>query len=117
MGVCRTDIGSVERGEWIIPLQTLDKIADSLKADPRQFLDDLPTDEIRIALKLGPYSDVVGHPHRLLMRSTVIESPRCQYPCDVVVQRESVGSLARGPVQDRMASEYRSTVHSTVQRP
>lgn len=83
--------GGVERGEPNITSRTLEKIADFLEVDPRELLGDLPADEILIALKLGPRCDVVGQPHRLFMRSTVIESPRCQYPCDVVVQGNPLG--------------------------
>lgn len=40
MGVHRTYMGAVERGERNLTLQTLERIADFLKLDPRELLND-----------------------------------------------------------------------------
>ncbi|GAA2790578.1 helix-turn-helix domain-containing protein [Mycolicibacterium pallens] len=41
MGVHRTYMGSVERGERNLTLQTLEKIADFIGVDPRRLLDEV----------------------------------------------------------------------------
>ena len=40
MGVHRTYVGAVERGERNLTLQTLEKIAEFLNVDPRELLDE-----------------------------------------------------------------------------
>jgi len=44
MGVHRTYMGGVERGERNLTLRTLEKIADFLEIDPRELLDEPPAD-------------------------------------------------------------------------
>lgn len=41
MGVHRTYMGAVERGERNLTLQTLERIADFLEIDPRKLLNDM----------------------------------------------------------------------------
>ncbi len=44
MGVHRTYMGAVERGERNLTLQTLERIAEFLEVDPLELLTDLPVD-------------------------------------------------------------------------